>query len=101
MRKVPAAVVASTPRNSIGASVSFTDISGHADGKKTISPGSCVRLTSTQRLDSVAVAGPGSDSEGVVATFFLIRYQRAVASRTDINFACQFFRSSLFIRTVQ
>jgi hypothetical protein len=55
--------------------------------------------SSLQRL-SVAV-GPlsGSDGEGVVATFFLIRYQIIVASSTDINFARQFSRVSLARRT--
>src|SRR5947208_8553695 len=42
-----------------------------------------------------------SDGEGVVATFFLIRYQSVVASRSEINFARQFFRISLFIIAVQ
>src|SRR5439155_13425248 len=42
-----------------------------------------------------------SDGEGVVATFFLIRYQRGVASRREINFARQFFSISLFILAVQ
>src|SRR5215471_17299355 len=47
-------------------------------------------------------AGNGlSDGEGVVATFFLIRYQSVVASRREINFARQFFRISLFIFAVQ
>src|ERR1700746_185241 len=47
-------------------------------------------------------AGDGlSDGEGVVATFFLIRYQSVVASRREINFARQFFRISLFIFAVQ
>src|SRR5262245_51134834 len=47
-------------------------------------------------------AGDGlSDGEGVVATFFLIRYQSVVASRREINFARQFFRISLFIFGVQ
>src|SRR5436305_10887178 len=42
-----------------------------------------------------------SDGDGVVATFFLIRYQSVVASRREINFARQFFRISLFIFGVQ
>src|SRR5438552_14819719 len=42
-----------------------------------------------------------SDGDGVVATFFLIRYQSVVARRSEINFACQFFRISLFIFAVQ
>src|SRR5438034_10942800 len=42
-----------------------------------------------------------SDGDGVVATFFLIRYQSVVASRSEINFARQFFRISFFIFAVQ
>src|SRR5438034_3506617 len=42
-----------------------------------------------------------SDGDGVVATFFLIRYQSVVARRSEINFARQFFRISLFIFAVQ
>src|SRR5215208_7017477 len=47
-------------------------------------------------------AGDGlSDGEGVVATFFLIRYQSVVASRREINFARQLFRISFFISPLQ
>ena len=42
-----------------------------------------------------------SDGEGVVATFFLIRYQSVVASSREINFARQLFRISFFISTMQ
>ena len=42
-----------------------------------------------------------SDGKSVVATFFLIRYQRVVASSREINFARQLFRISLFISAVQ
>src|SRR4030095_3350106 len=42
-----------------------------------------------------------SDGHGVVATFFLIRNQSVVARRSEINFARQFFRISLFILAVQ
>src|SRR5438876_2739282 len=52
----------------------------------------------------VCVAGARSGAsygDGVVATFFLIRYQSVVASRSEINFARQFFRISLFILAVQ
>src|SRR5207248_5922309 len=38
-----------------------------------------------------------SDGDGVVATFFLIRYQSVLASRREMIFACQFFRISFFI----
>jgi hypothetical protein len=54
-----------------------------------------------QRLSVAVGALSGSDGEGVVATFFLIRYQSIVASRREINFARQFFRISLFIIAVQ
>src|SRR5438552_5435189 len=37
-----------------------------------------------------------SDGDGVVATFFLIRYQSVVARRSEMIFACQFFRISFF-----
>ena len=59
-------------------------------------------LTSQNQRVSVIGGGDGlSDGEGVVATFFLIRYQSVVASRREINFARQFFRISLFIFAVQ
>jgi hypothetical protein len=54
------------------------------------------------RPQRVSVTGAGeevSDGEGVVATFFLIRYQTVVAIRTDITFARQFSRVSLARRT--
>jgi hypothetical protein len=38
-----------------------------------------------------------SDGEGVVATFFLIKYQSIVASRREIRFPRQFFGTGLFI----
>ena len=57
--------------------------------------------SSLQRLSVAVGALSGSDGEGVVATFFLIRYQSIVASRREINFARQFFRISLFIIAVQ
>jgi len=44
-----------------------------------------------------AVAGGSSDGDGVVATFFLIRYQSVLASSSEMIFACQFFRISFFI----
>ena len=40
-----------------------------------------------------------SDGEGVVATFFLIKYQSIVASTREISFARQFSRVSLTNRT--
>jgi hypothetical protein len=60
------------------------------------------RPAGLSRPQRVSVTGAGedvSDCEGVVATFFLIRYQTAVASSTDINFARQFSRVSLARRT--
>jgi hypothetical protein len=38
-----------------------------------------------------------SDGDGVVATFFLIRYQSVLASRSEMIFACQFLSISFFI----
>ena len=55
-----------------------------------------------KRVQRVSVTGAGedlSDGEDVVSTFFLIRYQSVIASRTDINFARQFSRVSLARRT--
>ena len=43
-----------------------------------------------------AAFGSDSDGDGVVATFFLIRYHSVIASRTEINFARQFFRMRVF-----
>src|SRR5919197_194857 len=54
-----------------------------------------------QRVSAAGVWNGLSDGEGVVATFFLIRYQSVVASRREINFARQFLRISLFIIAVQ
>ena len=65
-------------------------------------PNSTRRPAGLSRLQRVSVTGAGedvSDGEGVVATFFLIRYQTIVASSTDINFARQFSRVSLARRT--
>ena len=56
-------------------------------------------LTSQNQRVSVIGGGDGlSDGEGVVATFFLIRYQSVVASRREINFARQFSSVSLVHR---
>ena len=52
-----------------------------------------------QRVSVIGVADGLSDGEGVVATFFLIKYQSIVASRRDISFARQFSRVSLTNRT--
>jgi hypothetical protein len=38
-----------------------------------------------------------SNGESVVATFFLMRYQRVVASRRETNFARQLFRIHFFV----
>jgi hypothetical protein len=42
-----------------------------------------------------------SDGEGVVVTFFLMRYQRAVARRREVSFAGQLFRISFFMTMEQ
>src|SRR5206468_13064713 len=79
-------------------------------GKRTICRVFCAEkigyraaeLTSKNQRVSVIGGRDGlSDGEGVVATFFLTRYQSVVASRREINFARQFFRISLFIFAVQ
>src|SRR6266700_5019827 len=70
--------------------------------KWSAKPNSTRRPAGLSRLQRVSVTGAGedlSDGEDVVATFFLIRYQSIVASRTDINFARQFSRVSLARRT--
>src|SRR6266571_4281359 len=70
--------------------------------KWSAKPNSTRRPAGLSRLQRVSVTGVGedlSDGEDVVATFFLIRYQSIVASRTDINFARQFSRVSLARRT--
>ena len=67
-------------------------------------PNSTRRPAGLSRPQRVSVTGAGedvSDGEGVVATFFLIRYQTIVASSTDINFARQFSEVSLFIIAVR
>src|SRR5207237_1941903 len=85
--------------NSTAGSANLLSTDARGAGKKKISHGFCVKQR--QRL-CVTGAGDGlSDGEGVVATFFLIRYQSVVASRREINFARQFFRISLFIFAVQ
>ena len=71
-------------------------------GKKKICRVSCVDLhLYLQRVSVIGVPDGLSDGEGVVATFFLIRYQSVVASKREINFARQFFRISFFIIAVQ
>src|SRR5438445_449579 len=47
---------------------------------------------SSQRFSAAGGGEAASDGEGVVATFFLMRYQRVIASKREINFACQFLR---------
>src|SRR3954451_2778380 len=46
-------------------------------------------------------AGGASNSEGVVVTFFLMRYQSVVASSSEISFARQFWSRSFFISTME
>src|SRR6266513_4190942 len=85
--------------NSTAGSENFLSTDARGAGKKKISHGFCVKQR--QRL-CITGAGEGlSDNEGVVATFFLMRYQSVVASRSEINFARQLFRISLFIFAVQ
>jgi hypothetical protein len=48
-----------------------------------------------QRVSVIGVPDGLSDGKGVVATFFLIRYQTVIASRREISFARQFSRVSL------
>ena len=65
-------------------------------------PNSTRRPAGLSHPQRVSVTGAGedvSDGEGVVATFFLIRYQTVIASSTDINFARQFSRVSLARKT--
>jgi hypothetical protein len=60
------------------------------------------RLAAPVRPYRVSVTGAGeglSESEGVVSRFFLIRYQTAIASSRDTNFARQFSSVSLVHRT--
>ena len=94
-----------TPKNSTGANEISRVTGGRAVGKKKISRVFCAersdvhfRLRRTVRRCRRSIA---SDSEGVVATFFLMRYQRVVASRREINFARQLFRISFFISALQ
>ena len=76
--------------NSIGASASSRATGARAAGKKKISPAFCVRLGEFgAHVSQRSRRGAGeslSDGESVVATFFLMRYQRVVASRREINF---------------
>src|SRR3954451_17924690 len=46
-------------------------------------------------------AGGASNSEGVVVTFFFMRYQSVVASRSEISFARQFWSRSFFISPME
>jgi hypothetical protein len=52
-----------------------------------------------QRVSEIGVRDGLSDGEGIVATFFLIKYQIIVASRRDISFARQFSSVSLTNKT--
>src|SRR5437016_4030945 len=91
-----------TRKSSAAESANFRATGVHDAGKKKICRVSCVELhLYLQRVSVIGVPDGLSDGEGVVATFFLIRYQRVVASRREINFARQFFRISLFIIAVQ
>src|SRR6266852_2941449 len=91
-----------TRKSSAAESANFRATGVRDAGKKKICRVSCVDLQLYLQRVSV-IGGPDglSDGEGVVATFFLIRYQSVVASRREINFARQFFRINLFIFAVQ
>jgi hypothetical protein len=54
-----------------------------------------LRLGRLQRVFVIGVPDGLSDGEGVVATFFLIKYQTVIASRREISFARQFSNVSL------
>src|SRR5947207_502582 len=91
-----------TRKSSAAESANFRATGVPDAGKKKICRVSCVDLhLYVQRVSVIGVPDGLSDGEGVVATFFLIRYQSVVASRREINFARQFFRISLFIFGVQ
>src|SRR5438128_8488907 len=91
-----------TRKSSAAESANFRATGVHDAGKKKICRVSCVELhLYLQRVSVIGVPDGLSDGEGVVATFFLIRYQSVVASRREINFARQFFRISVFIFAVQ
>src|SRR5439155_5172131 len=91
-----------TRKSSAAESANFRATGVHDAGKKKICRVSCVELhLYLQRVSVIGVPDGLSDGEGVVATFFLIRYQSVVASRREINFARQFFRISLFIIAMQ
>src|SRR5947199_993912 len=91
-----------TRKSSAAESANFRATGVRDAGKKKICRVSCVDLHLYVQRVSVIGGGDGlSDGKGVVATFFLIRYQSVVASRREINFARQFFRISLFIFAVQ
>src|SRR6266849_2881205 len=91
-----------TRKSSAAESANFRATGVRDAGKKKICRVSCVDLQLYLQRVSV-IGGPDglSDGEGVVATFFLIRYQSVVASKREINFARQFFRISFFIIAVQ
>src|SRR5882724_6056252 len=87
-------------KNSTAESANFQATGAPDAGNKKISRVFCAR----PQLQCVSAAGVWndlSDGDGVVATFFLIRYQSVVASSREINFARQFVRISFFIIAVQ
>jgi len=90
--------------NSIVVSGPFTVTTARGVGRNKTSRGFSVKPGKEfgpYRFSAAAGRVLVSDGEGVVATFFLMRYQSVVARSRDINFARQFFRSSLFITSVQ
>ncbi len=86
-----------SPRTRISQLLSRTSL-GRSE-PRAISP--VIQQSDSYRLSAAAGRELVSDGEGVVATFFLMRYQSVVARSRDINFARQFFRSSFFITSVQ
>jgi len=58
----------------------------------------CHPVLCPQRVSLTGVGEGLSETEGVVSTFFLIRYQTASASSKETNFARQFSSVSLVHR---
>src|SRR6266508_579674 len=89
-----------TRKNSTAGSANVQATGARDAGNKKISRVFCAK-PQLQCVSAAGVCNGLSDGDGVVATFFLIRYQSVVASRREINFARQFFRIILFIFAVQ
>ena len=103
MRWEPMVGAEFTPKNFTSVSASSQVTGGRGVGRKKISRVSCAEASYRFSVTEVSVPSC-SDGEGVVATFFLMRYQRVVARRREINFARQFrwaLRIRFFIGAVQ